>query len=592
MTFFRVEMLFLIWSVPLLFLVIYYGMRKRRKILNGFSTPKALKIISPENTGRRRWGKSTLVLLSVFFISVALSGPKYGFKWQEIEQKGIDIIIALDCSRSMTAADIKPTRLDRAKREVFDLLGMLKGDRVGLVAFAGTAFLQCPLTLDYETFNLFLNTLSPDYLPVGGTDITGAVGAALQGFDAKSGSEKAIILITDGENTGNKDPVESAEGLKKKGIKLFCIGVGSAEGVPIPEPSGGFKKDRSGKILLSRLDENTLKQMAVNTGGTYVRSVAGDMDLDAIYTTQIRGKMETATLTSSRKQIWEDRFQWPLIAAVIFLLSDLFLPVVRKKVILSAAICILIFMPNGSYAAEEEKRADEYYETGEYDKALKRFIDAQLKNPDKPEILYNIGNAYYKKGEYNSAADHYKQALETEDLNLKKNALYNLGNAEFKKGDPKAAIKHYETLLEMDPEDAQAKENLAFVKKIMEQQQKSGNTKDQQKDSKKKQNKDQKNQEGSSSQQQQEEKDRIQNDKKEAGKENNMDESKKEKQPTPGEDKDASDAETVGESIEPENVDHGVMEKQQAQRMLDRLKDQPGGAMIPMYQKKQVERDW
>ena len=231
---------------------------------------------------------------TVLFTAVALAGPKYGYRWQEIRQQGVDIIIALDCSRSMTAADIQPTRLERAKREVFDLLAMLQGDRVGLVAFAGTAFLQCPLTLDYDAFNLFLNALSPDYLPVGGTDITGALATALDSFDPKSASDKAVILITDGENTGDGEPLKAAETLKEKKIKLFCIGVGGSDGVPIPEPAGGFKKDRSGQIVLSRLDENTLKKMAVVTGGTYVRSVAGDMDLDAIYTDEIRRTMEAA----------------------------------------------------------------------------------------------------------------------------------------------------------------------------------------------------------------------------------------------------------------------------------------------------------
>ncbi len=597
MTFFRIEMLFLIWVVPLLFLVIYYGMRKRQRILDRFSTPRGQMAIAPENTTRRRWGKSMLVLLVVLFLSVALSGPKYGFRWQKIEQKGVDIMIALDCSRSMTAADIKPSRLDRAKREVFDLLGMLKGDRVGLVAFAGTAFLQCPLTLDYETFNLFLNTLSPDYLPVGGTDIKGAVEAALEGFDEKSSSEKAIILITDGENTGEGDSVKTAEVLKEKGIKLFCIGVGSREGVPVPEPSGGFKKDRSGKIILSRLDENTLKQMAVITGGTYVRSVAGDMDLDAIYTREIREKMEATTLKSGRKQIWEDRFQWPLAVAVIFLVLELFLPVVRKQVLLTLVFGLLLLMPQVPFAAGIKNGVDAY-EKGDYDRALKLFIDAQLKDPDKPEILYNIGNAYYKKGEFESAAEHYKQVLGTKKQALKKRALYNLGNAEFKNGDPKAAIKHYEAVLDLDPDDRQARENLEFVKKIIEQQKKSSKDKDRQGE-KKKEKKEEEKQGGASDQPKDNEKSREKENEKDAGKKddasNSENEIKKQKageQPPQPKEADPSDAGKGRGSILPESDDKEVMKQHQAQKMLDRLKDQPGRAMIPMYQKKQVERDW
>ncbi|MCJ7830198.1 MAG: VWA domain-containing protein, partial [Desulfobacterales bacterium] len=466
-------MLFFIWAVPVLFLVIVFGMRRRRDILNRFASPHGLSVIAPDTVGGRRWVKGSLLIGTVLFTAVALAGPKYGYRWQEIHQQGVDIIIALDCSRSMTAADIPPTRLERAKREVFDLLAMLKGDRVGLVAFAGTAFLQCPLTLDYNAFNLFLGALSPDYLPVGGTDITGALETVLNSFDPKSTSDKAVILITDGENTGDGDPVKAAETLKEKKIKLFCIGVGGGDGVPIPEPSGGFKKDRSGQIVLSRLDENTLKKMAVVTGGTYVRSVAGDMDLDAIYTDEIRKKMEAETLTSGRKQVWEDRFQWPLALALLCLVAELMLPVARKTVIVSL-LAALTLLPLPSADANDTRDGIAAYEKGDYEQALKHFIDAQLNTPDQSEMLYNVADAYFKTGNFDAAAEHYKQVLETDDGQLKRKALYNLGNAEFRRGNAKEAIGQYEAALSIDPDDQSTKENLEFVKKILEQQQQPG----------------------------------------------------------------------------------------------------------------------
>ena len=290
MKFNQIEMLFLIWAIPVFFLVVVHGMKTRQAILARFASQKGLDAIAPETDSGRRWIKAGLVLCSLLFICLALSGPQYGYKWQTIEQKGVDIIVAIDLSRSMLATDIQPTRLDRAKREIYDLLAMLKGDRMGLVAFAGTAFLQCPLTLDYEAFNIFLNSLTPDSMPVGGTDISGAITASLSAFDLNTASQKAIILITDGENTGKADPMEAAESARKAGVKLFCIGVGSDEGVPLPAETGGIKKDRSGNIILTRIDEETLKKMAALTGGAYVRSVAGSMDLDVIYTKEIRGK--------------------------------------------------------------------------------------------------------------------------------------------------------------------------------------------------------------------------------------------------------------------------------------------------------------
>lgn len=467
MKFARIEMLFLIWSVPLLFLIFMFGMKKRMKILKAFSSQKGLKSTVPDISTGRRWLKAGLMLACLCFICIAMSGPQYGYKWQETEQKGIDIIIALDCSKSMLANDISPTRLDRAKRKIYDLLTILEGDRAGLVAFAGTAFLQCPLTLDYEAFNIFLNTLTPDFLPVGGTDISGAVAAAVAGFDQKTNSEKAVILITDGENTGKEDPIEAAKKAMESDVKLFCIGVGSEGGVPVPDEKGGFKKDETGKIIVTRLDEETLKKMAVMTGGTYVRSVSGDMDLDVIYKKEIRGKMEQSTLASGRKQVWEDRYQWVLIFAVIALLAEIFLPSIKK----TAPILILAFLLISPYPVQAGPMQEglEAYNKGEYETALKLFIDAQLDDPENPGILYNIGNTYYKMGNYESAAQNFKQALKTEDKNLKHKSLYNLGNTNFQNQEYEEAIKNYDEALKIAPDDIQAKENIEFVKKVMEQ---------------------------------------------------------------------------------------------------------------------------
>ena len=319
MTFAHSEMLFFIWVVPLVFLICFYGMRKRRAVLLKFSSKEGLGIIAPSVSGQRRWLKHVLLLFVILFVVLALAGPQYGFRWQETKQKGVDLIIAIDCSKSMLADDIKPSRLERAKREVTDLLSMLEGDRAGLVAFAGTAFIQCPLTLDYQAFHIFMNALGPEYLPVGGTDIAAAIQTALSGFSEKDNTDKAIILITDGESTV-RDAMDAAKEAKKNAVKIFCIGVGTEDGIPVPDKDGGFVKDDQGKIVLSRMNEGVLKNIAQETGGTYVRSVAGDMDLDRIYLNDIRKGMELKTLTSGKQKIWEDRFQWFLGPAVFCML--------------------------------------------------------------------------------------------------------------------------------------------------------------------------------------------------------------------------------------------------------------------------------
>lgn len=594
MRFARIEMLSLIWTIPFFILVIGYGMKKRRKILDNFALPGSLAFISPESGVKQRGMKAALMIGVLLFIVLALSGPKYGYKWQKIQRRGIDIIIALDCSRSMLARDIKPTRLARAKREIVDLLTMLQGDRVGLVAFAGTAFVQCPLTLDYEAFHIFLKTLSPDFLPVGGSDIGNAISTCIQGFDEKADTEKAVILITDGENTG-ADTIKAAEKARDAGIKLFCIGVGKEQGVPLPDKQGGFTKDSSGRIVLTRIDEKTLRRAAVLTGATYVRSVAGDMDLDIIYNQEIRGKMEAVALEGGRKQVWEDRYQWFLALAILALALEIFLPDRKKSGVLFLFILLLtVAVPARAGNMQEGLDA---YKNGKYDKALKSFIDAQLENPEKPEILYDLGNTFYKLKDYDSALDHFRQVLQTKNKALRGKAFYNLGNTQYRRRHFEEAIKNYQKCLEIDPDDRQARENITFVRKVMQQQKQQQNNqgqkgKDKQGDGdldRRKSTKDSPddppgNKQGGS-----------ENSRgRPTDKHGDMMDSPGDKTRNP-EQKEPVSAGNNGQV--PEKKDGAVRGEKTADRnnagkMLNRLKDQPGRAMIPDYGRRHVEKDW
>jgi len=604
MKFARLDMLFLIWSLPVFILVFIYGWKKRRKILSGYAQSKSLGTIVPGNLSVRRRLKASLILCVLFFIAIALSGPQYGYKWQEIERKGIDIIVALDCSKSMLATDINPTRLDRAKREVYDLLTLLQGDRIGLVAFAGTAFLQAPLTLDYTGFHIFLTALSPDFLPVGGTDIPAAISTSLSAFDPKTNSEKAVILITDGENTGEVDPMEAAKAAEKAGVKLFCIGVGSQDGVPIPNGEEGFQKDVNGNIVLSKLDEDTLKKIAVLTGGTYVRSIAGDMDLDVIYTKEIRGKMERSTLASGRKQLWEDRFQWFVALAIAACIIELLLPSFKRSI---AAVLLLVFLFSPGFSVQADTYREnmqnglEDYKQEEYQSAIKHFTDAQLENPDKAEVWYNLGNAYYKLGDYDSAQNNYMQALNTEDKTLKEKAYYNLGNASFRKQLIDDAINHYQKALDMDPDDIQARQNLEFAKKMRELQKQQGEKNDRgQKDhSDNKESDSQKEADSKEKSQSETSGNNPEDDQKDASQSSFGNEMDQNQQPSsmqqgadkkPDQQQQTSEPQTAGQTQaeNPLNAD----EKNQAERILNRLEDQPGKAMIPFYRKRIVEKDW
>ena len=625
MKFVRMEMLFLIWSIPVLMLVVFYGVRRRRRIVQRYALGKCREVVQEEVAPNRRRIKWGLVFFGLLFLIFSLTGPQYGYHWQEMEQRGVDIMIALDCSKSMLANDIQPTRLDRAKREVVDLLHMLKGDRVGLVAFAGTAFLQCPLTIDYQTFYLFLDTLTPGFLPVGGTDLSGAIETAVNGFNAEETTDKAIILITDGENTGN-DPAGAIEKAKTHGIKVFTIGVGNESGVPVPSEDGGFIKDSAGKIVVTRLDEKMLKEIALSTNGLYVRSVAGDMDLVTIYEKEIRGKMESASLSSGKKQVWEDRFQWFLIVAILLFMIDMFMPQTAKTK-QSGTFMVLLFLSvffgdssvtlaASTYSMIEKGIAA--YDTQDYETALKHFTDAQVKAPDKAEIYYNIGNAYYKLKDYDAAIDSYTQALNTTDEALKQKARYNLGNARFRRQQIKEAITEYEDALKLNPEDQQAKDNLAFAKKVLEQQkqQPQSQTKDpEQQDGTDQQNKNQDSEKQKKDTQNSEEnnphqqpqkdgQEKSENQKSDAA---NKDKEQKERSQQKFGDKIKDPAEKPSDPQSTE--ENGAMGQQppdqqkdrlaedevqqaQAERMLNRLKDTPGKALIPTYNSREVEKDW
>ena len=327
--------LFLFWLVPALIVFYLYAFRKKDKLIKAFCGETLYAELVPSASSGRQKLKAALLLGSLSFLVVSLLQPRWGFQWEDIKRQGIDIMVAIDVSQSMLAEDIKPSRLERAKRKVYDLCRMLEGDRIGLIAFAGTSFVQCPLTLDYGAFKIFLDYLEPDLIPVPGTAIGQAIRAAINSFSRRERTSKALIIITDGEDH-EESPLKEAQEAKKEGIRIFAIGVGQDGGAPIPmkDGSGGFKKDGGGEMVLSRLDEAALQKIALETGGSYVRSVTGDLDLNKIYQEDIRGKIEKKELLSTRKKRWQERFQWFLFAAILLLGIEFFMretKAVRKR---------------------------------------------------------------------------------------------------------------------------------------------------------------------------------------------------------------------------------------------------------------------
>jgi Ca-activated chloride channel family protein len=316
----------LLGTVPLLVLFLMWAFRSRRKALERFvARPLGEAMAASVNRSARRW-KAALLVGAVLFAAIAMAAPRWGWEWRQVKRRGVDVFVLLDVSKSMLAEDLRPNRLTQAKFAVEDLVGKLEGDRVGLIAFAGTAFVQCPLTVDYEAFRLTLRETQTGTIPHGGTAIGLAIQTAARAFDAGEGRDRAIVLITDGEDTEG-DPLAAAEEAASHGIHVYAIGIGTNEGELIPVGRDGgateFLKDKEGQVVKTRLNEDLLRQIAQKTQGIYVRSGAGDFGIDTIYDkgiTQLHREEYAARL---QKKYFE-RFQWPLGIAFALLVVDSF----------------------------------------------------------------------------------------------------------------------------------------------------------------------------------------------------------------------------------------------------------------------------
>jgi Ca-activated chloride channel family protein len=321
MHFARAEYLHFLWLLPLLALFFVWSFRRRRRRLEMLISPS----LAPRLTGEFSRGKAilrALLLLCCFaFFILALARPQWGMRMETVRRRGVDILVALDTSYSMNAEDVAPARLAKAKAEVRSLLARLRGDRIGLISFAGSAVVQCPLTLDYGAINLFLDVASTESIPDPGTSLAAAITAANAAFIAKERKYKVLVILTDGEDLEGQ--VDSAvEKAKKAGVIIYAIGIGSPDGRPIPvrDDQGNiveYRKDPNGQVVISRLDEKALAQIASQTGGRYFRATTAEGELDDLYGEV--SQMDKKELESKMYQNFEDRFQYPLTVAVFLL---------------------------------------------------------------------------------------------------------------------------------------------------------------------------------------------------------------------------------------------------------------------------------
>ncbi len=313
--------LYLLLLLPLLAAVYLYAMRMRRRALRRFADEEMLPSLIPDASTVRLRSKFMLLCLGIGFIILALARPQFGSKLREITRQGIEIMLAVDVSNSMLAQDLEPSRLERTKFAISRLTEKLHEDRIGVIIFAGDAYVQLPITSDYVTARNFARNISPNMVSRQGTAIGAAIELAASSFSSGSEGSRVIILISDGENHED-DAVAAAEIAARQGIKIYTIGVGTPEGAPI-RINGDFLKDEEGKMVVSKLDEQTLEQVALVTGGGYIRATNRSLGLDEIV--QKIGEVDKKQLTESIFESFNEQYQYPLVIGLVLLLLDFLL---------------------------------------------------------------------------------------------------------------------------------------------------------------------------------------------------------------------------------------------------------------------------
>jgi Ca-activated chloride channel family protein len=326
------EFLYAYLLVPVLGAFLWYAFRLRQRAVGRFGEVELMRRLSESVSSRGRLAKTALLLITVLLLVTALARPQFGTRVETVSREGQDLIVALDVSASMLAEDIAPNRLEKAKHAVRSLLDLLEGDRVGLVAFAGEAFVQAPLTVDYGAAAMFLNAMGPDLIPLPGTNLGQALETSLDAFEAGQRQHQILVVITDGED--HEGVIDgSVQRAVEEGIRIYTVGIGSADGVPIPDfdASGrrrGFKRDENGEVVTTRLDEATLRDVADATGGRYFRASVSESELDQLV--EEIAELGGRELDAQELTQFEEQYQIFLGFGLVVLLIEFLVPERRR----------------------------------------------------------------------------------------------------------------------------------------------------------------------------------------------------------------------------------------------------------------------
>ncbi len=522
-------------AVPVFAALYAWAHLRSRALVERVVAPRLREKLAGSVSMARRAIRAGVVLASFALAVVALAQPRYGFIQREVKQKGRDIIVAVDTSRSMLATDVAPTRLARAKLLTQDLIRLLKGDRVGLVAFSGSAFLQAPLTLDYSAVLNALDELDTSVIPKGGTNIAAAIAAAGEAFGKAEGQTRALIILTDGEEL-DADGIAAAKKAAAAGIRIFTVGIGSSEGSLIPfrsdDGAQDFVRDVSGKPVQSRLDEARLREIAKETGGFFV--AIGPEAAREIFQQGIEPMDLAETGVFAARQPLE-RYQWPLGFAAALLAIWLLVGERRRVPFgIRAAAFLLAWMalPSTSHAS-----ALQSYQAGNYEAAKQAYESRLQSAPESREARFNAGDAAYKLNDFEQAISHFSRSLLSENKKLREDSAYNLGNSlvrrgetakenEPKKADWKNAIEQYTEALNLNPKNQPAEENRKIVQKLLQDLEKKEKEQEQKKD-KKDEKKDQKDQKDQKQDQNKDQKDKQDQQNKDQKQDQNKDQQNK-----------------------------------------------------------------
>ncbi len=427
---------------------------------------------SPRNFNRRALlaGLSALLLIAAL---ATLRRPQGG---DGIRRNGIDVMIALDVSRSMLAQDIRPSRLDRARQLIYKLIEQLPDDRIGMVLFAGKAYLQLPLTTDHAAVRMYLASIGTDAVPTQGTVLTEALKMCYSGFNATDKKYRAIVLISDGEDH-DEDAEKTARMLAGEGVLIHTVGIGSPEGAQIMDPATGAPKtDASGKPVITRLNEDLLRKIALTSGGAYTLFNGAEATAGLLHR-QLQG-MEKRTVTDSVFSQYSHYFQWFLAGALLLLLLESLIPEKKKRGRIQAATALLLLMLTASYpsqaqnAGEYLRKGNAAYEQQRFSEAASAYRKALGTGKQQPAALYNLGNALYKDQQTEEALRAYDDALSAGGSTPEQaETWYNKGVVLQQQKKLPDCIDAYKKALRLNPADADARLNLQQALKQQQQQQ-------------------------------------------------------------------------------------------------------------------------